>query len=114
MDDRECPDCGWFYVSDDEDDCPECGSFVPKHCPFCGSEYDQREEEFCPTCGCKIAAYPKKIYLKDVIRSGSTPVPPAETTNEPAASQQSARPNTSFPWKLLIIAILVWLVYFFS
>lgn len=50
---RECPGCGFFYVSDEEDTCPECGWPVPRKCPFCGSEYESRDV-ICPGCGRQI------------------------------------------------------------
>lgn len=50
---RECPGCGFFYVSDEEDTCPECGWLVPRKCPFCGSEYTNRDI-ICPGCGRQI------------------------------------------------------------
>ncbi len=50
---RECPGCGFFYVSDDEDTCPECGELVPRTCPYCGTEYD-RNDFTCPGCGRRI------------------------------------------------------------
>lgn len=50
---RECPGCGFFYVSDDEDTCPECGDLVPRTCPYCGTEYDSNDFT-CPGCGRRV------------------------------------------------------------
>jgi hypothetical protein len=118
MADRECPGCGWFYVSDEEDTCPECGCFVPKICPFCGASYDQRYETFCPSCNRKIAAYPREVYSWDDeemdIADDSEPIDISSAIPETSpAEDEKPKTHTISNGSIVLLCILILLIYYF-